>query len=339
MERDPAQRYATAEALAEDLRRFLEDRTIRARRVGAGERAWRWCRRNPGLASASVLSVLALVATAATTLALAVYQARNAHEQTLAAGRELALRKNSEVLLARVALKEGVSQCKQSEIGHGLLWLTRALEFAPADQPDLQREIRLNIGRWSRSAPQLRDAREFRKRVTAVAISPDGTRALAGSQDGTAQLWELAPGRSPAKVLRHGAMVLCVAFSPDGKLAVTTATDTRARLWGVDTGEEVGPPIDHGGPIESVEFSPDGRHLATGGPNGCARLWDLSNGHSITLRHRPETSEPPDKTSQWIVRFAPDGARLITTRNVGGRGRPATSQLWAVPSGARSVRR
>ena len=85
--------------MAEDLRRFLADEPILARRIGGAERSWRWCRRNPGLASASALSLLALVATAAIATAFAVHQARNAYQQTLAAGRELGLRKNSEVLL------------------------------------------------------------------------------------------------------------------------------------------------------------------------------------------------------------------------------------------------
>ena len=49
--RDPAGRYATAAALAEDLRRFVEDRPIRARRVSAAERLARWCRRNKVLAA------------------------------------------------------------------------------------------------------------------------------------------------------------------------------------------------------------------------------------------------------------------------------------------------
>src|SRR5262249_9351552 len=175
-----------------------------------------------------------------------------------------------------VALKEGVSRCEQSEVGHGLLWLARALEFAPADQPDLQREIRLNIDRWSRSAPHLRYTREFSKRVNAVAVSPDGTRAIAGSADGTAQLWELASGRPIAPALQHGGSVLAVAFSPDGTLAVTASADSRARLWKSDTGQEVSRALDQGGPIECVDFSPDGRHLATAGINRCARLWDLS---------------------------------------------------------------
>ena len=47
MASEPGERYASAEALAEDLERFLADRTILARRSSTRERAWRWCRRNP----------------------------------------------------------------------------------------------------------------------------------------------------------------------------------------------------------------------------------------------------------------------------------------------------
>jgi serine/threonine protein kinase/Flp pilus assembly protein TadD len=47
IEREPAHRYACAADLADDLRRFLEGRSIRARRLSLQEHAWRWCRRNP----------------------------------------------------------------------------------------------------------------------------------------------------------------------------------------------------------------------------------------------------------------------------------------------------
>jgi serine/threonine protein kinase/tetratricopeptide (TPR) repeat protein len=60
MAKEPADRYQTARALAEDLRRFLDDRSIVARRVGLLEQAWRWCRRNPSSA-ALVAALLALV--------------------------------------------------------------------------------------------------------------------------------------------------------------------------------------------------------------------------------------------------------------------------------------
>jgi serine/threonine protein kinase/WD40 repeat protein len=58
----PHDRYATAAALGEDLRRFLGDRPVRARRTPLQERVWRWCRRNPALAClAGAVVFLALI--------------------------------------------------------------------------------------------------------------------------------------------------------------------------------------------------------------------------------------------------------------------------------------
>src|SRR5262249_44368095 len=58
IEKDPRRRYASAETLAEDLRRYLADEPIRARRVGPLERLGRWGRRNPLVASLSAAVVL-----------------------------------------------------------------------------------------------------------------------------------------------------------------------------------------------------------------------------------------------------------------------------------------
>jgi len=78
---EPSRRYQTAAALAADLRRFLEDRPIRARRVSSIERAWRWCRRNPALAAMSALAALLLIAVVATALAGSI-QTRRAYAET-----------------------------------------------------------------------------------------------------------------------------------------------------------------------------------------------------------------------------------------------------------------
>src|SRR5262249_3870294 len=71
MARDPAARYATAQELADDLRRFLEGRAVRARRAGVGERVWRWARRNPTLALLSSALALAMLTGTVVSLLLA----------------------------------------------------------------------------------------------------------------------------------------------------------------------------------------------------------------------------------------------------------------------------
>ncbi|MBN2584223.1 MAG: serine/threonine protein kinase [Planctomycetes bacterium] len=66
MAHEPQRRYASAASLAADLRRFLEDRPIEARRTGPIERLWRWSRRNRTTAALAALAALLLVTTAVT---------------------------------------------------------------------------------------------------------------------------------------------------------------------------------------------------------------------------------------------------------------------------------
>src|SRR6516225_9261204 len=58
LEKDPKKRYASAAALAEDLRRYLKGEAIAARPVGAVERAVKWARRRPAVAGLLALVML-----------------------------------------------------------------------------------------------------------------------------------------------------------------------------------------------------------------------------------------------------------------------------------------
>src|SRR5205085_1001973 len=60
--KDPKDRYAAAAEVADDLKAFLADRPIKARRASRLERAWRWCRRNRAVAGLSAAVLLLLVA-------------------------------------------------------------------------------------------------------------------------------------------------------------------------------------------------------------------------------------------------------------------------------------
>ncbi|HVI85992.1 MAG TPA: serine/threonine-protein kinase, partial [bacterium] len=62
LEKPPMRRYGSAQALAEELQRYLEGRPILARPVGRAERFWRWCRREPVVATLGATVVVALIA-------------------------------------------------------------------------------------------------------------------------------------------------------------------------------------------------------------------------------------------------------------------------------------
>ncbi len=81
--RDPAHRYQTAGDLADDLRRFLDDKPVLARRIRPLERFWRWCRRNPAVAglTATAVTLLLLVAVVATVGYAYTQAALNREEQ------------------------------------------------------------------------------------------------------------------------------------------------------------------------------------------------------------------------------------------------------------------
>ncbi len=98
MDKDPARRYASAAALAEDLQRFLDDRPIKARPTGVMEVALKWVKRRPAVAA--LLGLVAMVALAglgafAWQYAEALRENQNAREQARLKDAEAKLKENA----------------------------------------------------------------------------------------------------------------------------------------------------------------------------------------------------------------------------------------------------
>ena len=70
LEKDPRRRYGSAQAVADDLRRWLENRAISARPVGAIERLGLWARRRPAVAALAAAVVAAAVGGVAAVIAV-----------------------------------------------------------------------------------------------------------------------------------------------------------------------------------------------------------------------------------------------------------------------------
>jgi len=285
--KDPGGRYQTADALAEDLRRFLADRPILARRTPLAERAVRWCRRNPALALTGSLAVAALLAVVALAVGFALHQSRAAaalareQEQTRDALEE------SRLLSAGLTLDRGLRLCEEGRTGCGMLWLARSLEVAPEGADDLRRVIRTNLAGWGRSLHRLRLVLPHPDKVLCLAVSPDEKVLLTGCADGTARLWDLATGDLLGPSFRHGGAVHAVAWAPDGATLATAGADRTARLWDRATGRAARAALGHPGVVRALAFSPDGRFLATGCADGKVRLWELAGGTKPRPALRP----------------------------------------------------
>ncbi len=342
MARDPAARYATAGALAEDLRRFVEDRPIRARRISAPERAWRWCRRNRAVAVALGLVALALVAVAVLSLLYAEDQRRHASVEAMyardsAAQRDMANNLADRLVAERNALKSSLAESnrrlamldfergqaafKQGQVGPGMLWTVEALRAAAAANDAAWRHAaRANLSAWRRQLAELKGVFSHGDTVNAVAFSPDGKTILTGSADKTARLWDAASGRALAQPMLHPNGVASVRFSPDGKTILTGCRDSTARLWDAASGRPLGQPLAHSGAGESVAFSRDGKTILTGSSDKTARLWDAATGQPLgsPMRHSGVVR---------AVAFSPDGKTVLTV------GADRTARLWDVASG------
>jgi WD40 repeat protein/predicted Ser/Thr protein kinase len=284
LQKEPRKRYPTAEALAEDLRRFQAGEPIAARAVGAAERALKWARRRP--VEAGLAAAVAAVFLTGLTLVLwqwheALFQKDRADErarqvldertQREQQGREA--QQQTERLLAGALLDQGTALSEQGDVARALLTWARALEMADrAGDHDLEHVARTNLALWPDQLVRQRAALGRKGWVPAVAFSADGRTAVTGGdapdRHGEARLWDVATGEAKGPPLPHDRPVWAAAFSPDGGTLVTGSGGTdgphgEVRIWDCRTGKALGDPLPYATRVGTVAFSRDGTALLT----------------------------------------------------------------------------
>ena len=121
--------------------------------------------------------------------------------------------------------------------------------------------------------------------------SPDGSKIVTTSQDGTIRVWDASTGKVVKTLVGHGPGllgtdgVIDAAFNPDlpgqpgsgGTLLATAGLDGTVKVWDLATGKVQQTLTGHTSEVRSVNFSPDGAKLVTAGGDrdGTVRVWDL----------------------------------------------------------------
>jgi WD40 repeat protein len=146
--------------------------------------------------------------------------------------------------------------------------------------------------------------------VSAVAESPDGRLAAAGTVPGTIHVCDLAGGGELWRLVGHTGPVSAVQFSADGSQIVSASADGTIRLWNATTGQPIRRLAGHGQPVSSSGFLPDGRRIISSGLDGTIRLWDALTG---------EQTWQAEADPFWVnsVSVSPDGKRAASGGLVG----------------------
>jgi serine/threonine protein kinase/WD40 repeat protein len=316
VEKDPKTRYASAEAMSEDLRRFLADEPIHARQVGAAERYWRWARHHPGIAVlGGVLTAVLVLATVASLFAASYFnqaaQSERAarQESDLLRQAESAQRlraqmekKRADVTLADMYTSRGLLAGERHALAEAALWFAAAVDQSASAQ-DFERhnDNRLRARNWMRQAILPVAAMLLSDDASQLDFQPRGGLLLVRSASGALILWSWRNGkRLPWAEKLAG--VGSAQFSHDGRSVALGFLSGLVQIRSVADGEVLAK-TQHQGQIKALAFRPDGKFLAIASES--ARIWDI-NAHAFL---KPVWGHPRQVSA---LAFNRKGDRLIT---------------------------
>jgi eukaryotic-like serine/threonine-protein kinase len=307
LEKEPAARYPSLQALADDLKRWLEGRPLVARPIGIRERLTRWCRKNRTIAVLG--GVLGIVFVAAAIVGpilafrfreLAATATREAEDATKAREQEKAARLATEQLLIDTYTEAGLAADRNGDAREAILWFTSAAARS-AQHPLRDRHNRLRFHSWLSEVA-----------IPVHAFETPGTwnRALRYHSSGRYLMAEVTGAVCEVRDLRDGSMVPLpvampvhsTAWSPDGQMLVL-ASDRTVAVFEFPGGKEIDRWL-HPDKVQCLAFSPDSKLLAIGGER-TAQVRGLRQ-KSLTT---PALGHPSRILS---IAMSTDGSRLAT---------------------------